>query len=127
MADWKTVTVDPNGGDVTAVVDVPHDPQLIYGKIWRYTSDKARDGTVGWYSTIRKETNLGSVASVRTKRFVIVGVVVAHGDDPPSPYTVEVRLEQDGKVIHGPLTPGDGGQGAVGDREKAFTYHLHVQ
>ena len=127
MPEYKEVTVRSGGGNVSIELDTPDDPQLIYGRIWRYTLAKDADGKAGNFSTAEPVVDLGPAASVIDRIFVATGIVIAHGDNPPSRYRVVVTVKQDGLAVYGPETVTDKGEGRVGAKDAPFTQHLIVR
>lgn len=124
MADWKTVEVDPDGEGVDLVLTLPT-PQLIGGRVWRYTDAKDPDGLVDQFDSLSETTiALGAPDEVIDTRYLIMGWVIHQNDDPPTPYRILVSLTQGDEVLLEPTVPPDQGEGQIGDANVGFAYHL---
>lgn len=124
MAEWKTVEVDPDGGAVELNLSMPT-PQLIGGRVWRYTDDRDPDGLVDQFDSLSEVTiELGTPDAVIDRRYLIMGWVIHQNDDPPTPYRLLVSLRQGDEELLEPTVPPDQGEGRIGDENVGFTYHL---
>lgn len=106
------------------VVTDPTHPQSVAGIVWRYNADQSPDGSAGNFDTEGPEVILGSGAAVDGRFFQAEGAVLAHGDNPPSPYKVVITVLQDGAVLHRE-TPANG-EGTVGNDNEPFQYAIRL-
>lgn len=101
-------------------------PQAIVGKVWRYTADKAADGSAGVFRTEATEVPLGAPDAVETRLFLVQGVVLSMRDAIPTPYKVVVRVYQGTQELHCEI-PEDNGLGHIYDEDVPFMYRFSLE
>ena len=118
------IVVKPDG-PLSVELFAPHFPQTPAGVLWRYDSAQQPEGKAGEFSPGVPSVSLGSPASVAGKYFLLEGVVLNQGDNPPTPYQVQVSILQAGVPVHQEVPP-DGGSGQIGTADVPFVYRFKI-
>jgi hypothetical protein len=111
---------------VRVMVDAHKFPQSVAGIVWRYRPDETPDGKLGLFSSEIEELPLGAPSRVKDCFFRVAGTVLQLGDDPPTPYAVQVEVKQGDTVLHQEVPP-KGGSGTIGTQDRPFDYRFVVR
>ncbi len=101
-------------------------PQAIVGKVWRYTANKAADGSAGAFRTKVTEVPLGTPDALATRLFLIQGVVLSMSDAIPTPYKIVVRVWQGTQELHCEI-PEENGSGHIYDKDVPIMYRFSLE
>jgi hypothetical protein len=117
------------GGALTLRLADAYHPQSVTGNVWRYVKDGDKwkaDGKAGVITPFLPVVPIGAPAAVDGKLFLVVGAVLQHGDDPPTPYQVIASIRQGDTVLHHEVPP-EGGSGSLGSENAPFLYRFVVK
>lgn len=111
---------------LTVRISADEYPQAITGVVWRYLADKTADGKAGSFNFEISDVPLGMLEAVNKKLFLVQGVILAHNDNPPTPYQVVVTVLQESQVLNQEI-PEDGGEGFLSDKDMPFMYRFSLE
>jgi len=126
MAAISVIPVPKMDGPIAVRLSCPRTPQSLAGVLWRYDSNQNPKGKAGEFTPKVPAAPIGNLASVKDDLFQIEGVVIAQGDDPPTPYQAVVSILLNGQSIHDEV-PTDGGTGLVGRTDETFVYCFQIR
>jgi hypothetical protein len=126
MATTFTIVPTPAaGGSVRVSVAAVEFPQAFAALLWEFSPDRKLIGGAREVSSDTPSVSLGSPAVIDGHFYFIEGRVLTSGDDPPTPYVMEVTIAQGGAEVHTEV-PSDRGSGQIGKDDAPFTYTFQV-